>query len=119
MESDDGRDPRPNVDLLGMYERLVGALEQLLVEGKRLNDQAVREWAALGLLDALDLGLALGTSVSEETEQRRDAIRAIVEEIDREPPGGPPHVGEPAGPQDRAGPRRHEPPSGRWRRHPS
>jgi hypothetical protein len=44
-----------------------------------------RRWA---WLDALDLGIALGMAVSEQAEQRRDAIRAIVEEIDQQPPEG-------------------------------
>jgi hypothetical protein len=68
-----------------MYERLVGALERLLEEGQRRGDAVVREWAALGLLDALDLGLATGMTVSDDAEQRRDEVRAIVEEIDRSP----------------------------------
>jgi hypothetical protein len=48
----------------------------------------VQEWAAPGLLDALDLGLTLGMALSEAADRRRDEIRAIVDEIDREPPGG-------------------------------
>jgi hypothetical protein len=36
------------------YDRLLLALEQLLVEAQRVGDARVREWASLAMLDAID-----------------------------------------------------------------
>lgn len=71
---------------LAIFDRLLRAQGRLQDLARRAGDDAVREWAALAALDAIDLGEQLGLLHADEAERRREAIRAAVEDLERSPP---------------------------------
>jgi hypothetical protein len=71
---------------LVIWDRLMRALQRLAEETERTGDDALREWAALALLDAIDLGDQLGWLDLAEAERLRETIRAATEDLDRPPP---------------------------------
>jgi hypothetical protein len=72
--------PRDAAGDLGPAQR---ALQRLAEETERAGDDALREWAALALLDAIDLGDQLGWLDLAEAERLRETIRAATEDLDR------------------------------------
>jgi hypothetical protein len=68
---------------LTIYDRLLRALQRLAEEtGRTGDDTLLREWSALALLDAIDLGDVLGWLAGDDAERRREAVRATIEDLD-------------------------------------
>jgi hypothetical protein len=67
---------------LETYDRLLKALRRVGEAAAHTDDDALREWTALAHLDALDLGEQLGLLVTTDAEQRREAVRAAVDDLD-------------------------------------
>jgi hypothetical protein len=57
----------------------------LVAETGQTGHDALQEWAALALLDAIDLGDKLGWLDVDEAERRREAMRASIEVLDWPP----------------------------------
>jgi hypothetical protein len=70
---------------LETYDRLLRALDHLVALAQRAGDDELREWAALAALDAIDLGDRLGMLADLEAERRREAVRAVADDLDRPP----------------------------------
>jgi hypothetical protein len=68
---------------LETYDRLLRALDHLVELAQRTGDGAVREWAGLAMLDAIDLGDQLGMLDLAEADRRREAIRAAIDDLER------------------------------------
>jgi hypothetical protein len=69
---------------LETYDRLLRALDHLVELAQRTgDDDAVREWAGLAMLDAIDLGDQLGMLDLAEADRRREAIRAAIDDLER------------------------------------
>jgi hypothetical protein len=76
------------------YDRLLRALDRVAGLVARMADDEVREWVGLALLDAIDLGDQTGLLPADEAEQRREAVRASIADLDRPPgSGGPQQAG--------------------------
>jgi hypothetical protein len=58
-------------------------VEHLLEEMQRLADGSVQDWAALIMLDAIDLGEELGMLWDDEAERRRAAVGEAFGDLDR------------------------------------
>jgi hypothetical protein len=75
----------PPEDVLATYDRLLMALDRVLELAERVGDDDLLEWSGLAALDAADVGEQLGMLFDTEAEERRTAIRAVIEHLDERP----------------------------------
>jgi hypothetical protein len=83
MDTPSDSEESPAEPPLETFHRLLRALDYLISLARDAGNETIREWAALADLDAIELGDRLGMLDAEEAEQRREAVRAKVEDLDR------------------------------------